>query len=280
MISFGITSRNTLNALLDIDVGLTISEHQVNDEVGYSGLKNEDLKNIKLLKNRDHCRCTEENLLKQVDFFDEIHLDIFKYDKIDSVSEAIYLLEKYIDFCLSHNPNLKFEIGTEESVFKYPEDFLEKLLKIQAHNIKWVVVQGGEYVDCLSNKNRLVDNLKEQCDLVHSYGFLSKAHNCDFLPIEDLIKRKECGVDGFNFGPEISFFENQILLEGLSDDQQSDILRMVDRRWFKDCQPTNHDLLLGNLHYFYSLQSDEIKDSIKTFIKNRHLKLCTPPQFS
>lgn len=273
MIFFGITSVNTLNAILDMSVGLTISEHQVNSEGGYSGLKNDDLKNIKLLKNRDHCRCTEENLLKQIDFFDEIHLDVFKYDKINSVNEAIYLLEKYIDFCLSHNSNLKFEIGTEESVFKYPADFLEELLKIRSTGIKWVVVQGGEYVDCLSNKNRFVDNLKEQCDLVHSYGFLTKAHNCDFLPIEDLISRKYCGVDGFNFGPEISFFENKILLQQLSEDKKQDILEKIDNRWFKDCNPTNDDLLLGNLHYHYSSVSNSIESKIKNFIQNRHFRL-------
>lgn len=269
MIFIGVTSLNALAVAEELEVGLTVSDNQVSTNGGYSTLQNKDLDNINLLKYRDHALCTTEYLESQIKHFHGIHLDVFKTSRIESALHAALLTNHF-----SFIKDVAFEVGTEESIYRYDPGFINEFLQnLNLENVRYCVVQGGEYVDCLSNRNNYNEQfLIDQCNTVRRLHLSTKLHNCDFLSIEDLIKRKMCGVDAFNFGPEIAYIENRFFINKLGEQEKTAIIKdMKDKyRWFKNCDNiSDDDLLLANLHYHFSREDDEVRKQIAAFLMPR-----------
>ena len=86
-----------------------------------------------------------------------IHIDPWKeYPKFkDGLNQTI----KIINFCYSENPNLEYEIGTEQSIRKFNVEELDMLLnnlqkKLQNdifEKIKYVVIQSFLHLNYMIN---------------------------------------------------------------------------------------------------------------------------------
>ena len=110
---------------------------------------------------------------------DEKLLEPLSFDK------GIEWTAKMIKYCHSLNPELEYEVGTEESIRKFEVEELDmflftlkKLLTTQQFNkIKYLVIQSGTSLE--ENKNTGEydkQRLKSMIKVVKKYNLLSKEH--------------------------------------------------------------------------------------------------------
>jgi hypothetical protein len=155
--------------------------------------------------------------------FDLIHLDPWKTasDFDDGCNQTRLLL----NYCCHINPLMQFEVGTEESIFKYDAEQLSILLRYLRENSPWAfdqiryaVIQSGTSLEGNKNTGRLDWNrLDDMLKVCKKYGVLAKEHNGDYLPV-DLIRRKfRFGLDAINIAPEFGQVETQIYLAEIKD---------------------------------------------------------------
>ena len=99
-----------------------------------------------------------ESLKEDCKYLDLIHIDPWK--KYPRLQEGIQWTIDLINFCYNENPNIEYEIGTEEAIRPYNVDELEEILTSLKMNltedifkkIKYCVVQcGNSLVDCKNN---------------------------------------------------------------------------------------------------------------------------------
>ena len=88
--------------------------------------------------------------------FDVIHIDPWK--ECSSIEEGIKKTQELIEHCMSQNPSVCFEVGTEESIFPYTPNDLDKILtELKAglgkhfQNIKYAVIQSGVKISGTNN---------------------------------------------------------------------------------------------------------------------------------
>ena len=152
-------------------------------------------------------------------YMDIIHIDPWK--KYPLYEEGLKETINAINFCYNENPNLLFEIATEEGIRKFEVEELEQLiLDLQESlepeiykQIKYLVIQCGTGL-LEANNNGLYDKerLKQMVNLCKKYGFISKEHNGDWVSI-DLMKEKfDCGLQHINVAPELGEIETKTIL--------------------------------------------------------------------
>ena len=101
------------------------------------------------------------------------------------------------------NPNVLFEVGTEETIRKFTPDELNILLRSMSEydffdNVKYVVVQSGVGLDLgkrVNTGNFDLDRLKDFIDVCKYWSVLSKEHNGDYLTNDDIKIRFDAGLD-------------------------------------------------------------------------------------
>jgi hypothetical protein len=134
--------------------------------------------------------------------------------------------------CLDSNPNLSFEVGTEEAVFKYDSQFfnmyLEKLFDLLSENefskIKYGVGQSGTLINLYAHKNNGIFDISKLIkfkDVCKKFNILLKEHNGDYLnTVSEIIPRFKNGLDAINIGPELAQIENKIYFNSISDNEE------------------------------------------------------------
>ncbi len=165
--------------------------------------------------------------------FQYIHIDPWK--KYPSFDEGSKWTLEMIRFCLSKNPEIKFEVGTEEAIRKFETKELLSLLNFLKSNlskdeflqIKYLVIQSGTSLS--SNQNTGNFNLKrlnEMVNVARKNNLKSKEHNGDYIP-EKLIKLKMAnGLDSINIAPEFGLIETQTYLNQINNRKD-----LFDRYW-------------------------------------------------
>ena len=176
--------------------------------------------------------------------FDIIHIDPWKVhqDYNKGLQETI----NNINFIYLRNPNVKFEVGTEESIRRFEVDELEKLLihlraKLEPEifeNIEYVVVQSGVGLDLGNMRNTGKfdpDRLEKMIEVCKKFDKKSKEHNGDYLSGEDYKKRFDIGLDSVNIAPEFGQLETLIYLNHMDDEVISKWydLCLESKRWEK-----------------------------------------------
>ena len=142
--------------------------------------------------------------------FDLIHIDTSRCDSSYQVADEL------INFCLSLNPNIKFEFGTEENVGvaagikKYQEDVK---FASQFPNMEFVVAQTGS----LTMEDRQVGSfdvsiVKKLVNYANAAGVKLKEHNADYLTAEQLKLRKQAGVHALNIAPQLGVVQTKTVL--------------------------------------------------------------------
>jgi hypothetical protein len=191
----------------------------LNPDNGYFSLASDILSNIKFL-----------------------HIDPWK--TVNNISDGIELTIEYINYCESIDENIFYEIGTEEAIFGYTPDDLEKIIKgvklgLQEDvfsKIIYGVVQSGTSVTSLENSGIFNSKKsKEMSDICHFYGLKAKEHNSDYLNSQEIIERRNCGVDSLNIAPELGVIETRKLLTMMSKKQKDMFFKLCydSGKWHK-----------------------------------------------
>ena len=305
----GPMSKNIVDSIIEFcdetnyKVGLIPSRRQVEWDGGY--VNNWTTKDFKeyantLILKRDHSGPGQGysnddgyvSLKEDCKHFNLIHIDPWKkYPKyVDGLKWSIDMIK----FCYKENPNIEFEVGTEEAIRRFEPKELNQLV-IDLYNslpnkmfkqIKYLVIQSGTSLKETTNtgeydKGRLLSMI----NVAKHWGLISKEHNGDYIP-SDLIKEKmSLGLDSINIAPEFGLIETQTYLDNNIDINKFWEICYKSKRWEKwvnlDFDPftQKEDLIKICGHYVLSNPEflkikpnidNQIKTNIKTKLHELH----------
>ena len=238
---FGVISKNQVDTIIEyslkhtsIDICFIPSRRQIEYNGGYVNYwstseftKYVKTRNPKIKIERDHSGPGQGvtiddgfmSLSEDCKYFDIIHIDPWK--AYPDLNQGITWTITMINYCYNNNPNIEYEIGTEQDIRYFTVDDLEimilelkkQLLPEIFNKIKYCVIQCG---NTLSNgkNNGLFDKqrLIEMIALTKKYNLIPKEHNGDWVDV-DIIKQKNvCGLECINIAPEFGMIETRIIL--------------------------------------------------------------------
>jgi len=273
-------------------IGLIPSRRQIEKRGGY--VNNWDTQDFAhysddLILKRDHAGPNQgqedddgfESLEEDCRHFDYIHIDPWK--KYPDYKRGLQWTAEMIRFCYERNPQIKYEIATEESIRKFSSDDLDKLvddlfliLEEKVFNqIKYLVIQSGTSLKETSNtgaydKARLISMLR----VAKSWGLLSKEHNGDYISAALIKEKMSLGLDSINIAPEFGLIETNCYLESDIDFEKFWEICFLSRKWEKwvdssfDPHSQKVDLVKICGHYVFSdPEFLKIKPDIENKIK-------------
>jgi hypothetical protein len=224
-----------------------------------------------------------QSFLDDCKYLNLIHIDPFKDS--NSIYEAAEKTVTYIKICYSKNPNIFYEVGTEEAIFKYePEDLSWFLtcLKVflseeEFAQIKYAVVQSGTRLDLSTRTNTGNFNngrLLNFIEVVKNFGLMSKEHNGDYLIDSfDVETRYASGLDAINIAPEFGQIESEFYLEQCKGSSLFDVLYKICytsgkwKKWIPDVNRVSKDqIIITCCHYV--LSDIEFKEKVKIHFPN------------
>ena len=295
----GPMSKNIVNAIMEFcnetnnKIGLIPSRRQVEWDGGYVNnwtTKEFSKYSNKLFLKRDHAGPGQgytdddgyNSLKNDCKYLNMIHIDPWK--KYPKYEEGLQWTIDMIEFCYNLNPNIEFEIGTEEAIRRFEPKELDMLLNdlhVRLKNnifnqIKYLVIQTGTSLKGNLNTGEYdKDRLLSMVKIAKSWELLSKEHNGDYIPI-DLIKEKmSLGLDAINIAPEFGLIETlSYIHEGIDIDKFWKIC-YDSKRWVKwvdsNFNPIKQKKELIKICGHYVLSDPKflnIKPNIDTQIKN------------
>lgn len=174
---------------------------------------------------RDHCGPGFNNIYDlndvyetiQVDVeqgFDLIHIDFCKLDSshVVRIAESI----RAIEYAQKINPEIQFEIGTDEITGEQPT--LERLdddirqFKAVCDPVFYVINTGSHTLENRQVGTFNIDFVQQASDLIHRYGMRVKEHNADFLTPDEIALRRGL-VDAVNIAPELGVTQTRLSLQ-------------------------------------------------------------------
>ena len=301
-------SKNVVDSIIEFDgdFGFIPSRRQVDYNGGYvnNWSTGEFAKYVdgRVPIERDHAGTGQgyidddgyESLKDDCRYVDIIHIDPWK--KYSGYYEGFKHCISNIEFCYYTNRNIKFEVGTEESIRRFADTELNSLLsdlesKLEPEifeNIEYVVVQSGVGLDLGKQNNTGTfdsDRLEKMISVCKKFGKKSKEHNGDYLSNDEYKVRFDMGLDSINIAPEFGQLETLCYLEEMDEDidEYYNICYESNRweKWVdKDFIPENNKKELIKIcgHYVFSDErflnmKPNIDDKIKTVIKNKLRRL-------
>lgn len=311
----GVVSKNTVDACIEFanltgkNITLIPSRRQIDFEGGYAEdwTTKEFAKYVRsqtynIFLKRDHAGPNQgitsdngfDSLSHDCIYFDSIHIDPWK--SATTFSTGCKLTKEYIEYCYSKNPHLRYEIGTEESIFKYSTDKLDYLLNYlkkelasaQFKNINFAVIQSGtslkeNHNTGNYNKDRLVSMIK----ICQKHEVFSKEHNGDYLPTSLIKEKFNLGLSALNIAPEFGQMETQVYLNEIRNSDLFDIyfdICYTSKRWVKWVDPLfdpfkNKEQLISicghymlSTPYFLSQIKRNVRRDIDLIIKSSLVK--------
>jgi hypothetical protein len=139
-----------------------------------------------------------------------------------------------IKFAHEINPQLIFEVGTEEAIRPFEAEELDQLVidlwaalpkEIYEH-IRYLVIQSGTSLKGTNQTGTYDSNrLKEMIKVTKRHNLISKEHNGDYIPVETIKEKFDLGLDCINIAPEFGLIETQTYLEEIKNGS------LLDRFW-------------------------------------------------
>ena len=245
----GPMSKNIVDAIVEFcantgnTIGLIPSRRQVEWDGGYvNNWTTEEFSNyvITLPLQRDHSGPGQgnndddgyESLAHDAKHLQLIHIDPWKKypEYVDGLEQTI----KMIKFAYSINPQLIFEIGTEEAIRPFEAKELDQLVldlwnilpKEICSNIKYLVIQSGTSLKGTNqtghyNSQRLLDMIT----VAKKHNLISKEHNGDYIPVSIIKEKFDLGLDSINIAPEFGLIETQTYINEIGNSD------LFDRYW-------------------------------------------------
>jgi fructose/tagatose bisphosphate aldolase len=300
----GPMSLNVVDSILEYtqetnnQIGLIPSRRQVEWDGGYVNNWTTEFfskYSNKLFLVRDHSGpgqgYTDDDGFKSLEYdckhLNMIHIDPWK--KYPKYEEGLKWTIDMIQFCYNENPNIEFEVGTEEAIRRFEPKELDMLLndlhiKLEEKiftQIKYLVIQSGTSLKGNLNigeydKDRLISMLQ----VVKNHNLLSKEHNGDYIPVNLIKEKMNLGLDAINIAPEFGLIETlSYINEGIDVDKFWEIC-YNSKRWEKwvnsDFNPFTQKIDLIKICGHYVLSEPEflkikpnIDNKIKINIKNK-----------
>jgi hypothetical protein len=319
-IFIGPMSKNIVDAIIEysnennIPIGIIPSRRQVENTGGYvnnwttsefCNYIRERSSNILLV--RDHCG-PEQGYLDddgigsfkedcKEGMFDVIHIDVWKKNK-DYESGLLDTI-KFIELGYKLNPNIFYEVGTEESIRPTTPDELDRLLSDLKrmldtnifNKVKYAVIQSGTALKGNENIGDFnQERLIEMTNVVKKYNLISKEHNGDYLSSELIYSKFKNGLDTINIAPEFGQIETKVVLDYIVNNKPEffeDFYKICldSKRWVKwvsnNFNPDENKESIVNIsgHYVFSderfielknkLGYINLENEIKKLIKNK-----------
>jgi hypothetical protein len=203
--------------------------------------------------------------------FDIIHVDPWKLNRHFSFN--MHYTVDYIKYIHNINPNIYYEIGTEEAIKSFSPKQLETFLhtlrimlsKDIFDKIKYAVVQSGVGLDVVNRKNignTCLKKLEEMISVCNSFGIMTKEHNGDYLSLDEIKQRFNLGLSAINIAPEFGQIETLCYLKEMTD-------REIDQ-YFHICYKS------GKWKKWVPLKFDPIANKIDLIITCGHYVLSNP----
>jgi uncharacterized protein YlbG (UPF0298 family) len=188
-----------------------------------------------------------ESLSYDAKHFQLIHIDPWKkYPKyIDGLEKTIEIIK----FAYNINPQLIFEVGTEEAIRPFEADELDQLLvdlqvalpKEIYECIKYLVIQSGTSLKGTDQTGEYnSDRLKQMVEVAKRHGLVSKEHNGDYIPVDVIKEKFDLGLDCINIAPEFGLIETLTYLSEIKDEKTFDRFWQIcydSKRWVKWVNP-------------------------------------------
>jgi fructose/tagatose bisphosphate aldolase len=154
-----------------------------------------------------------------------IHIDPWK--KHPEYADGLNWTVNMIKYCNSINPDLEYEVGTEQSIRKFESEELDRFIsdlkyELQSNElfnkIKYLVIQSGTSLNGNTQTgNYDKERLIRMVDIAKKHGLLSKEHNGDYIHVLTIKEKFELGLDAINIAPEFGLIETQTYLDNIKD---------------------------------------------------------------
>jgi len=307
----GPVSKNTVDSVIeysnehDVPLGLIPSRRQIDWNGGYvNGWNTETFceyvraKTKNVIIQRDHGGSNqgildddgERSFLEDNVFMDIIHIDPWKlninFD--DGIRETIHWLNRL------DNPNVKFEIGTEQSIRKMDIELAERFLKRVAKStpgrifskIQYFVIQSGtSLMENSQTGTYCPDTLLDFVALSRKNLLYTKEHNGDYISSKEIRNKFKLGLDSINLAPEFGMIETSCILKELDEEGEEDLLNHFYsicyksdtwRKWIgKDFDVNDKERLIKICgHYLFSTPGfEKIKYNMRDLDKEIKFKM-------
>lgn len=292
----GPMSKNIVDAIIEfsretnIQVGLIPSRRQIDWNSGYVNnwnTKEFSIYSLPLILERDHAGPNQgssdddgyESLKYDCQYLDLIHIDPWK--KYPAFNLGLEETIKMIKFCYKLNPNIQYEVGTEEAIRRFESYELADLMHHLQNRlspeiykqIKYLVIQSGTSLK-ETNQTGIYDSnrLKDMISVCKNFGVLSKEHNGDYIPIETIKEKFALGLDSINIAPEFGLIETQTYLDAIGDNKELFEkfwkICYLSNRWKKwvnsDFNPNENKIKLIKICGHYVLSNPNFISDIKS----------------
>jgi len=291
----GPMSKNIVDAILEFSittnkmVGLIPSRRQVEWNGGYvNNWTTEEFSEhaSSLLLQRDHSGPGQgdndddgyESLKHDCSYLDLIHIDPWK--KYPKYEDGLKWTVDMINFCYDLNPNIFFEVGTEEAIRRFEPEELDNLVndlsslldKKVFDQIEYLVIQSGTSLKATHNTGTYdKDRLVAMINVAKSHNLLSKEHNGDYIPVELINEKMSLGLDSINIAPEFGLIETQTYLDEIKNDETLEKFFQIcydSKRWVKwvnnDFDPYTNKIDLIKICGHYVLSNPLFLSEIKS----------------
>lgn len=311
----GPMSKNVVDAIIefcnktDNKMALIPSRRQIDWNGGY--VNNWETKNFSeyvnrksnnIILQRDHSGPSQGqredsgflSLINDCKYLDLIHIDPWK--KYPIFNEGLEWTIEMIECCHTVNPEIKFEVGTEESIRRFEtyelQDLMHQLkyrLSSRTYDrIKYLVIQSGTSLKG-NNQTGKYDSqrLREMLDVCKKFNVLSKEHNGDYISSSIIKDKFNLGLDAINIAPEFGLIETQTYLNEIENTHLFEKYFQIcynSKKWLKwvnqDFDPHNNKkelikicghYVLSNPNFLLEIKSQFpcIDEKIKINIKNK-----------
>jgi len=253
----GPMSKNVVDSIIEFSretnnqIGLIPSRRQVEWSGGYANnWTTEEFAGHanSLILQRDHAGPGQgqkdddgyKSLKEDCKYFDLIHVDPWK--KYPKYKEGLRWTINMIEFCHKENPNMQYEVGTEEAIRRSEPEELNSLIRdLKAglkkplfSQIKYLVIQSGTALKENVNtgeydKNKLLAMTK----VAKAWGLMSKEHNGDYIPAELIKEKISLGLDSINIAPEFGLIETMTYINNGIDIDKFWKICYNSKRWVK-----------------------------------------------
>jgi hypothetical protein len=169
-----------------------------------------------------------ESLKYDCQYLDLIHIDPWK--KFPIFTDGLEWTINMITYCYNINPNIQFEVGTEEAIRHFEVyELADLMFHLQNRlspeiykQIKYLVIQSGTSLKG-TNQTGTYDSerLKEMINVCKQFNILSKEHNGDYILPSTIHEKFNLGLDAINIAPEFGVIETQTYLDEIGDDEET-----------------------------------------------------------
>jgi hypothetical protein len=252
----GPMSKNIVDSIIEFcnntnnTIGLIPSRRQVENTSGYvNNWTTQEFteyvksKTDKILLVRDHSGPKQgqidddgyESLKEDCKYLDIIHIDPWK--KHPAFNLGLEETIRMIEYCYELNPNIQFEVGTEEAIRRFePYELSDLVHQLKSrltpeifNQIKYLVIQSGTSLKG-TNQTGNYDStrLKEMIEICKQNNLISKEHNGDYIPVSIIKEKFDLGLDSINIAPEFGLIETLTYIKEIENNWD---FSLIDKFW-------------------------------------------------